>query len=67
MVKNHKEQTSMSEQPSEKEIISKYFSEMAKKTHQKHPRSKEFYRDMQKKSIAKQKQKLLEGLNVKLS
>ena len=31
-------------------ILSKYFSELAKKTHKKNPRSKEFYAEMGRKS-----------------
>ena len=36
--------------------ISKYFSELAKKSHKKNPRSKKYYQDIQKKSVIKRKQ-----------
>lgn len=37
--------------------ISEFFREVAKKTHKKKPRSKEFYKMMQAKSVAKRRAK----------
>lgn len=42
-----------------KKIISKAMSELAKRAHKKKPRSKEFYRTMQAKSVAARKDKKL--------
>jgi hypothetical protein len=39
----------------EKEIISKHFSKIAKLSHEKSPRTKEYYAQIQKKSVAKRK------------
>ena len=41
----------------EKKIISTIMSENARKSHQKSPRSKEFYQEMQKKSVEARKKK----------
>ena len=40
-----------------KKIISKYFSELAKESHKKSPRTKEFYAKMGKKSGAARRKK----------
>ena len=43
----------------EREIISKYMSDLAKKSYEKSPRSKKFYQKMQAKSVAKRKKNKL--------
>lgn len=39
-----------------KEIIKKFLSDIAKEGHKKNPRSKEFYKKMQKKAVKKRLQ-----------
>lgn len=43
------------------EAVSKYFSVLAKKGHKRKPRTKAFYRDMQKKSMIARRKKISTG------
>jgi len=45
----------------ENKEVSKYFSELAKKTHKKNPRTKEFYQEMAKKRWDKEKEKKVDN------
>jgi hypothetical protein len=47
----------MERKPIERTILSKIMSEIAKESHRKSPRSKEFYQNMAKKSVESRRNK----------